>query len=66
VDSSEILPDAIMAAKIKPMKAPMKRPIVMVIISLSFLNLVAWTQTDLGFCSIYMDNILIGHGRNPF
>ena len=59
MDSSVILPFASMEAKIKPMKAPMKSPIVRVIISLSFLILVAWKQADQGFCSISMDNI--GH-----
>jgi len=64
VDPSALLPHAIMAAKMKPMKAPIKRPIAKRIIGSSLLNLVAWTPADFGFCVIYMENILEGYGRN--
>ena len=57
VDPSALLPHAIMAAKMKPIKAPIKRPIVKGIIGSSFLNLVAWTQADFSLCSIYMDKV---------
>jgi hypothetical protein len=57
VDPSALLPHAITAAKMKPMKAPIKRPIVKRIIGSSFLHSVAWTQADFSFWAIYMDKI---------
>jgi len=39
MDSSAFLPQVVTAAKMKPMKAPMKRPIARVIIGSSFLDL---------------------------
>jgi hypothetical protein len=66
VDSSALLPHVIMEAKMKPMKAPIKRPIVKGIIGSSFLDLVAWTQADFGFCTIYMDDIVKGYGQISF
>jgi hypothetical protein len=60
VDPSTLLPHAIMAAKMKPMKAPIKRPVVKRIIGSSLLNLVARTPADFGFWVIYTENILEG------